>query len=75
MKQWLAMDGAAILAMAPASAMAAEDALAPEVTSLAPNRFLWNDNATLEQVRIVISIPDKKAYVYSGELLIGASTV
>ncbi len=75
MKQWLAMAGAAILAMAPASAMAAADALAPEVTSLAPNRFLWNDNATLEPVSIVISIPDQKAYVYRGELLIGASTV
>ncbi|USU08125.1 L,D-transpeptidase family protein [Sphingomonadaceae bacterium OTU29MARTA1] len=75
MKQWLVMAGAAILAMAPASAMAAADALAPEVTSLAPNRFLWNDNATLEPVSIVISIPDQKAYVYRGELLIGASTV
>ena len=75
MKQWLVMAGAALLAMAPASAMAAADALAPEVTSLAPNRFLWNDNATLEPVSIVISIPDQKAYVYRGELLIGASTV
>ncbi len=75
MKQWLVMAGAAILAMAPASATAAADALAPEVTSLAPNRFLWNDNATLEPVSIVISIPDQKAYVYRGELLIGASTV
>ena len=75
MNHWLAMAAATILAMAPATAVAATDALAPEVTALAPNRFLWNDNATLEPVSIVISIPDQKAYVYRGDLLIAASTV
>ena len=69
---------AAALAMAlpaPAFAAAASDALAPEVTSLAPNRFLWNDSGSSEPVSIVVSIPDQKAYVYRGTMLIGASTV
>ena len=60
---------------APAFAAAASDALAPEVTSLAPNRFLWNDSGSSEPVSIVVSIPDQKAYVYRGTMLIGASTV
>ena len=67
--------GAALLALAPAPALAASDALAPEVTTLAPNRFLWKDDASLAPVSIVISIPDQKAYVYRGETLIAASTV
>lgn len=71
----LILAGAAMLAVAPAPAAAATDALAPEVTALAPNRFLWNDDATLGPVSIVISIPDQKAYVYRGEMLIAASTV
>jgi lipoprotein-anchoring transpeptidase ErfK/SrfK len=78
MKHWLIMAGAAVtlaIAPAPAFAAAATDALAPEVTTLAPNKFLWNDDATLGPVSIVISIPDQKAYVYRGEILIGASTV
>ena len=69
---------AAALVMAlptPAFAAAASDALAPEVTSLAPNRFLWNDSGSSEPVSIVVSIPDQKAYVYRGTMLIGASTV
>lgn len=78
MKHWLIMAGAAVtlaIAPAPAFAVAATDALAPEVTTLAPNKFLWNDDAALGPVSIVISIPDQKAYVYRGEILIGASTV
>ncbi|MCP3735082.1 L,D-transpeptidase family protein [Sphingomonas sp. RP10(2022)] len=76
MQHWLILAGAAVLAIAPAPAVAAaSDALAPEVTTLAPNRFLWNDSASLEPVSIVISIPDQKAYVYRGEVLIAASTV
>lgn len=77
MKHWLTLAGAAILAIAPAPVYAAvaADALALEVTTLAPNAFLWNDDATLAPVSIVISIPDQKAYVYRGEILIGASTV
>jgi len=75
MKPWLAIAGAAILAIAPAPAFAAIDALAPEVTALAPNRFLWNDNQALGPVSIVISIADQKAYVYRGETLVAASTV
>lgn len=67
--------GAAGLAIAPAPALAATDALAPEVTTLAPNRYLWKDDASLEPVSIVISIPDQKAYVYRGPTLIAASTV
>ena len=67
--------GAAGLAIAPAPALAATDALAPEVTTLAPNRYLWKDDASLEPVSIVISIADQKAYVYRGETLIAASTV
>ncbi len=70
-----ALTGAAALLMAPLPALAAVDALAPEVASLAPNRFLWNDTPSLDPVSIVISIPDQKAYVYRGDLLIGASTV
>ena len=59
----------------PAIAAVASDALAPEVASLAPNRFLWNDSGSSEPVSIVVSIPDQKAYVYRGTMLIGASTV
>lgn len=59
----------------PAYAAGASDALAPEVTALAPNRFLWNDSGSSEPVSIVISIPDQKAYIYRGAMLIGASTV
>jgi lipoprotein-anchoring transpeptidase ErfK/SrfK len=75
MKQWLIFAGATLLALAPGAASAATDALAPEVTSLAPNRFLWNDDAPMEPLSIVVSIPDQKAYVYRGDRLIGASTV
>ena len=77
MNPWLILAGAVLLTLAPApaSAAVAADALAPEVTSLAPNKFLWNDDATLGPVSIVVSIPDQKAYVYRGEILIAASTV
>ncbi|WP_426261227.1 L,D-transpeptidase family protein [Sphingomonas sp. DC1100-1] len=76
--RWFSAMTAAALVMAlpaPAFAAAASDALAPEVTSLAPNRFLWNDSGSSEPVSIVVSIPDQKAYVYRGTMLIGASTV
>ena len=66
--------GVLVLPM-PAYAAGASDALAPEVTALAPNRFLWNDSGSSEPVSIVISIPDQKAYIYRGAMLIGASTV
>lgn len=75
MKHGVLIAVAAILAAAPTAAYATSDALAPEVASLAPNRFLWNDGASLEPVSIVISIPDQKAYVYRGDTLIAASTV
>jgi len=76
--RWFSALTAAALMMAlpaPAFATAASDALAPEVMSLAPNRFLWNDSGSSEPVSIVVSIPDQKAYVYRGTMLIGASTV
>lgn len=66
---------AATLMMTATPALAATDALAPEVTALAPNRYLWNDDANLGPVSIVVSIADQKAYVYRGETLIAASTV
>ncbi|WP_271300127.1 L,D-transpeptidase family protein [Sphingomonas sp. CV7422] len=77
MKPWMILAATALCAIQtqPARAAVAADPLAPEVTSLAPNRFLWNDDATLGPVSIVVSIPDQKAYVYRGMTLIGASTV
>ncbi len=61
--RWFSAMTAAALVMAlpaPAFAAAASDALAPEVTSLAPNRFLWNDSGSSEPVSIVVSIPIKR---------------
>lgn len=75
---WVSALATAVVMMAlpaPAMAAVASDALAPEIATLAPNRFLWNDSGTSEPVSIVVSIPDQKAYVYRGTMLIGASTV
>ena len=43
--------------------------------SLAPNQYVWTEAASTDPVRIVISIPDQRAYVYRGEQLVAASSV
>ena len=64
----LAADGAAAIG-------GAGGGLATRVATLAPNKFVWDDQGATQPVSIVISIPDQKAYVYRGETMVGASAV
>ena len=66
--------GAASIAIA-GPAVAAESVAADAVTTLAPNTFVWQDDASIEPVSIVISINDQRAYVYRGETMIAVSSV
>ena len=52
----------------------------PEITAeaaaaIAPNRFVWADNASLEPVSVVVSVADQRAYVYRGQALVAVSSV
>ncbi|AXJ95605.1 MULTISPECIES: L,D-transpeptidase family protein [unclassified Sphingomonas] len=80
MKDMLAVAGAVLLAIAPGHARAADTdaaagAVAIEAATLSPNRYVWADSASNEPLRVVVSIPDQKAYVYRGKTLVAASTV
>ncbi|WBH17497.1 L,D-transpeptidase family protein [Sphingomonas radiodurans] len=50
-------------------------ALVEAAASLAPGKYLWEEDAAAGPVSILISIPDQKAYVYRGERLVAVSTV
>ena len=56
-------------------AAAATVSLAQAASTLTPGRYLWEDDAALGPVSILISIPDQRAYVYRGESLVAVSTV
>lgn len=45
------------------------------VATLAPNRFVWNDTASSDPVRVVVNIAEQRAYVYRGQALVAATTV
>ena len=53
------------------AAVAVETAAA----TLTPNQFVWNDTDTAEPVRVVVNIPEQRAYVYRGDALVAATTV
>ena len=76
----LAMIAAATVAFAqPAWAKAGDGAgvgaVEAAVSTLAPNRYVWNDTDTGEAVRIVVNIAEQRAYIYRGEALVAATTV
>lgn len=50
-------------------------ALTHAAASLGPNRFVWRDTAQAGPVSVLVSIPDQRAYVFRGEVLIGAATI
>jgi lipoprotein-anchoring transpeptidase ErfK/SrfK len=65
----------AMLMMAAAPGVATGDTVPPEIAALAPNAFVWDDRGSTQTISIVISIADQKAYVYRGDMMVGASTV
>ena len=56
-------------------AAVATASLTQAAASLTPGRYLWEDDAALGAVSILISIPDQRAYVYRGETLVAVSSV
>ncbi len=76
MKAWAI---ALVLASAAAAPAYAAEQAAPltveAAAAIAPNRFIWADDAGLEPVSVVVSIADQRAYVYRGQTLIGVSSV
>jgi hypothetical protein len=67
---------AASLSATPAWAAASSAASLEEAAAtLAPNAYVWQDSGADTPVRIVISLPDQRAYVYRGDSLIAVSTV
>ena len=50
-------------------------ALVEAAATLAPGRYLWEEDAAAGPVSILVSIPDQRAYVYRGERLVAVSTV
>ncbi|WCM27290.1 L,D-transpeptidase family protein [Sphingomonas sp. QA11] len=43
--------------------------------ALGPGQFLWNDTGGTGDIRILVSIPLQRAYVYRGDALIGLSPI
>lgn len=77
----LAIAGA-VAAFASASPALADDggaagamSLAQSAATLTPGRYLWEDDAALGPVSILISLPDQRAYVYRGQTLVAVSAV
>jgi L,D-transpeptidase catalytic domain len=73
---------AASIAATPASADEAGGAgavsaisLAQAAATLTPGKYLWEDDAALGPVSILISLPDQRAYVYRGQTLVAVSAV
>ncbi len=76
----IATSVAAILASAaPAWAKAAEAtsvmSLVQSPATLSPGRYVWEDDASLGPVGILISIPEQRAYVYRGRTIVAVSSV
>jgi lipoprotein-anchoring transpeptidase ErfK/SrfK len=62
-------------ALAESVASSSSVALVEAAASLAPGKYLWEEDVAAGPVSILISIPDQKAYVYRGEQLVAVSTV
>lgn len=60
---------------APAFARSGAATLSDTAATLSPNSYVWQDDASSEPVRVVISLADQRAYVYRGEQLVAVSTV
>ncbi len=70
----------AMIASTPAFANGAALAIDEAATSLPPNKYVWADASTVdaasvEPVTVVVSIPQQRAFVYRGDLLVAASSV
>ncbi|CUS45505.1 MAG: L,D-transpeptidase family protein [Pseudomonadota bacterium] len=66
-----------VLAWAATPARAAEGApfTMDVAAALEPSQFLWNDTGGAGDIRILVSIPLQRAYVYRGDALIGLSPI
>lgn len=69
-----------LLASPPASARtvgatSSATSLVQSAATLAPGRYLWEDDESLGAVSVLVSIPDQRAYVYRGDTLVAVSTV
>lgn len=71
----LAVVAATLTLTQPAVASEGVGTVEAVVATLAPNRFVWNDTAGTEPVRIVVNIAEQRAYVYRGQALVAATTV
>ncbi|WP_298090962.1 L,D-transpeptidase family protein [uncultured Sphingomonas sp.] len=59
-------------------AHASEDAtiaIAQAAAGLAPNKYIWNDPGTPEALTVVVSLPEQRAYVYRGSMMVAAATI
>lgn len=59
----------------PVAQQASSLALVEAAATLAPGKYLWEEDVAAGPVSILISIPDQKAYVYRGDALVAVSTV
>ena len=59
----------------PVSAANSAASLEEAAATLAPNAYVWQDPGEGAPVRIVVSLPDQRAYVYRGAALVAVSTV
>lgn len=50
-------------------------ALVESPATLSPGRYVWEDDASLGPVSILISIPEQRAYVYRGRTIVAVSAV
>jgi len=66
---------AAAIVATPVWAATAAVSLEDAAATLTPNAFVWQDNGEGGPVRIVVSLPDQRAYVYRGQSLVAVSTV
>ena len=56
-------------------AVTAATSLVQSAATLTPGRYLWEDDAALGPVSVLISLADQRAYVYRGQTLVAVSTV
>jgi hypothetical protein len=56
-------------------AVTASASLAEVASTLTPGGYMWQDDASLGPVSILISIPDQRAYVYRGDTVVAVTTV
>lgn len=65
-----------VASLAPGVALAQSDVpLAVDTAAMAPGTYVWNPPAAAPgPVSIVVSVPDQRAYVYQGQVLVAVST-